>query len=125
MNYDIRKICVYFKNIHSRYYIDTNKIVYSSISPFINKITINGKRYNINGFRQTNLSKMNTTNKMLIKLLSFDGYFMLYNGEILQRIQTKIDQNGNSNIALINVNGNITRYDSQMLVEKVFGLNAN
>lgn len=108
MNYDIRKISMYFKEIHSRYYIDTNGVVYTSISRNTSRIMINGVRTNINNFRKNNIDKLNNTNKLIIVIPDTDNkYYLLNNGEILQRLLTRIDEIGLVDVNLIRVNGDI------------------
>ena len=51
MNYDIRKISDYIKNVHSRYYVDTNGVIYTSMSSSSDKVMVNGKRYNLKKIR--------------------------------------------------------------------------
>ena len=120
MNYDIRKICVYLNEVHSRYYIDTNGAVYTSISQSTNKIRYKNKVYNINSFRKTNLSKLNNTNKMIISIPFLEDYFMLNDGTILQRLHTKIDECKNTSIKLVCIDGEIKTYLISNLISKVF-----
>ena len=43
MNYDIRRLSDNFPRVHSRYYVDTNGVVYTSIAKDTNKITVEGR----------------------------------------------------------------------------------
>ena len=54
MNYDLRKISDTFKSVHSRYLIDNNGVVYTSLEEENNRIMVDGKRININLFRKVN-----------------------------------------------------------------------
>ena len=120
MNYDIRKICVYFNEVHSRYYIDTNGVVYTSVSLNTNKIRCKGRVYNINSFRKTNLSKLNNTNKMIISIPFLEEYFMLNDGTVLQRLHTKIDEHKNIYIRLVCIDDDIKIYKISNLISGVF-----
>lgn len=106
MNYDIRKISDYFKEIHSRYYIDTNGCVYTSISENVNRILVKGKWINTNLFKKNNLSKLNYTNKLIINIPNTDGkYFLKNDGKILHRLSTRIKDDGSVDVCLIKING--------------------
>lgn len=120
MVYDIRKVCSYFNNIHSRYYVDTNGIIYTSLSSHTNKIMIDGKYYNINGFRKSNLSIMNNTNKMLISIPFSNKYFLLNDGTILQRLYTRLDDTDRVDVSLISLDGKCNRYKVHRIVAGVF-----
>jgi len=92
--YDIRQINSYFQKVHSRYYIDTNSVIYTSIAAGTNKIMINGLRRNIAGWRKANISKLNRTNMQIILVPNSENkYYMLYDGTILQRMKTQYNQN--------------------------------
>ena len=90
MTYDIRKINIYIPTIHSRYYIDTNGVVYTSLGSTTTRVLINGERYNINGFRKANVSSLNSSSKMLMPIPFAKNYFLLYNGDILKRLSTRL-----------------------------------
>ena len=88
MNYDIRNICMYYPKIHSRYYIDTNGIVYTSLSKITNKIMIDGVRKNITSIKKTLLNDLNKTTKLICEIPNFPNYYILYNWlRILYQIQ--------------------------------------
>ena len=107
MNYDVKKINENFPYIHSRYYIDTNGIIYTSLSQNTNRIMVNGKRLNVNKFRKTILENLNRTNKMLIAVPETDKkYYMLYDGTVLQRLSTRIKENKQVTVCLMYINGN-------------------
>lgn len=93
MNYDIRNLSVYFPGIHSRYYIDTNGCVYTSLSPSLKKIMIDGKRYTITSFIQNHISELNKTDKQIMKMPFSKDYYLMYDGTVLQRLKTKITDN--------------------------------
>lgn len=104
--YDIRRISDYFKEVHSRYYVDVNGCVYTSLSEGTNRIMINGKRINISSFRKATLPLMNTSTKALVPIPNTQGYFLLYNGKILQRLKTMINSDTNEvNVSIIRVWG--------------------
>lgn len=92
MNYDIRKLCNSFKEIHSRYYIDTNGCVYTSLAPNTPKILVDGKRYSLISFKKNNIGKLNKTDKQIMELPMSGNYFLLYDGTILQRLKTAINE---------------------------------
>ena len=68
MNYDIRQLCVYFNDIHSRYYIDTNGSVYTSLSPRVKKVMIDGKRTTVTSFVNNVLPFLNRTDKQIERM---------------------------------------------------------
>lgn len=109
MNYDIRKICLYNNQIHSRYYIDTNGVVYTSLSFKTNRIMINNERKPINAIRNNLILNLNKTNKMICKIPNFENYYLLYNGEILQRLKTMVDSNNSVSINLVTVSDKIRK----------------
>ena len=107
MIFDIKKINDNFPNIHSRYYIDSNSVVYTSISRNNTRITVNGERRNINKFRKENLPKMNNTNKLIIEIPNSEHkYYMLNDGTILQRLNTLKRDNDTIYVHLISFDGN-------------------
>lgn len=111
--FDIRKISESVKEIHSRYYIDTCGNVYTSLSINTTRITVNGKRYNIGGWKNANLPLMNSTNKSIIRVepITEKGYFMLNNGLILQRLKTQVEIPGNSVfVSILAINSDVARH---------------
>ena len=108
MNYDIRRISDYLRNVHSRYYVDTNGVIYTSLSQNTRYICYNGKKINIRPLKQKYLNKLNKTNQMLCKIEEIDekSYFFLYDGTILQRLQTSLHEFDEVYVCLITVNGN-------------------
>ncbi|WJJ57781.1 HNH endonuclease [Staphylococcus phage 80A] len=106
MNYDIKKLNENFRNIHSRYYIDSNGVVYTSISQNTKKIFVEGRKVNINKFRRENITELNNTNKLIIKIPETNNkYYMLNDGTILQRIKTVKKTHGAIYVCLILVDG--------------------
>lgn len=106
MNYDIRKICQYFREVHSRYYIDTNGAVYTSISKNTTRIRIEGEVINIKFFKKENMGCFNNTNKLLISIPDTNNkYFLMNDGTILHRLSTRIDEIGCVDVSLIRVDG--------------------
>lgn len=106
MNYDIRNISVYFKEVHSRYYIDTNGVVYTSLGAGTSRIMIDGERININSFKKENITKLNNTNKQIIAIPNTENkYYLLNNGVVLQRLSTRIGDDGRVDVNLIRVDG--------------------
>lgn len=100
--YDIRKISDCFKEVHSRYYVDVNGCVYTSLSEGTTRIMVDGKRINISSFRKSTLPLMNTSTKALIPIPNAQGYFLMYNGKILQRLKTMIKTDTNEvNVSII------------------------
>lgn len=107
MNYDIRKISDYFREVHSRYFIDTNGCVYTSCGLNTNRILVDGERINMKLFRKNNMDKFNTTNKLIISIPNTKGrYYLKNDGLILHRLATKIDEIGQVDVCLIRVDGN-------------------
>lgn len=104
MNYDIRNISMYVGNIHSRYYIDTEGVVYTSLSGNTDRITINGERYNIKGFKKSNINKLNQNNQMMIELPYGHSYYLLYNGLILKRLSTRCNNKNEIDVCLTTLN---------------------
>lgn len=100
MDYDIRNISIYVGKIHSRYFIDTNGVVYTSISNDTYKIMIDGVNYNIRNFVKSNIQKLNMCN-MMMKLPYGSDYFLCYNGLVLKRIATRIDKNNVVDVSLV------------------------
>lgn len=103
--YDIRQLCLYFPSIHSRYYIDTNGIVYSSLSPNTKRISINGENYNLTNWKNENLKKLDKWNNMLIRFKD-TNYFLLYDGTILKRLKTIISERDEVSVSIITVDRN-------------------
>lgn len=99
--YDIRKISDYFREVHSRYYIDTNGIVYTSISASTQYFYVQGVRYNINKYKT--LSKQ--VDSLLFKIEKTD-YFVLNNQIILKRLSTRLRENNEVDVCLMRLNGN-------------------
>lgn len=100
MNYDIRKLCNYFPEIHSRYYIDTNGCVYTSLAPNTKKFFQNGKRYSVSSFVRNNITKLNKTDKQIIAIPDCKNYYLLYDGTILQRLKTSLNE---PNVVVVNL----------------------
>lgn len=122
MNYDLRQICIYIPEIHSRYYIDTNGVVYTSLAEGNKRIMIDGKKYNINHLKKDALLKLNNTNDQLLQLKDFPKYFIKNDGKILQRLWTRIDERNVVEVCLITLHGNPkgTYYRLSRLMAKVF-----
>ena len=106
MIYDIRNISLYVNKIHSRYYIDTNAVVYTSISGDTNRIMIDGIRYNIKSFIKTNKHLLNKNDNMIIKLPYGKNYFLLYDGTILKRLNTRKTKTKEIDVCLMTLGGN-------------------
>lgn len=122
MNYDIRNISVYFREIHSRYYIDTNGVVYTSLSPKTTRIMINNIRTNINDFKIKNYNNLDKNINMIIQYKNTD-YFLLYDGTMLKRLKTTLTEKGEvcvSIIRVINGNGTGNKYFVHRLVAGCF-----
>ena len=119
--FDIKRINCSFKNVHSRYYIDTNGVVYTSISRNTKRIMVKGKVLNMNKFRNDNLSSMNNTTRMLIEVPNTNHeYYMLNDGSILQRLKTTIKNNNEVYVCLILIDGN-SRGNYKLLSRLVAG----
>lgn len=128
MNYDIRNISLYVPIIHSRYFIDTNGVVYTSLSGTTNRIMINGKRYNISGFKKTNLHLLNRNNNMMVQLPYSNAYFLLYDGTVLKRLSTRINSKKEVDVCLTTLGGRDkgNRWIIHRLMGRVFlGLDFN
>lgn len=104
MNYDIRQLCIYFKDIHSRYYIDTNGSVYTSLAPSVKKVMIDGKRITVTAFINNTLPFLNRTDKQIERMPFSKDYFLLYDGTILQRLKTRVKENGEIVVSLVCTN---------------------
>ena len=106
MNYDIRRLSDNFPRVHSRYYVDTNGVVYTSIAKNTNRIIVEGRRINVNRFRKSNLGSLNRTTKMMIAIPETNNkYYLLYDGTILQRLWTRVRENNVVTVCLICVDG--------------------
>lgn len=106
MNYDIRNISQYFREVHSRYFIDTNGSVYTSLSKNTSRIVIEGEVKNIKSFKKEKANYFNNTNKLLISILDTNNkYFLMNDGTVLHRISTRIDEIGCVDVSLIRVDG--------------------
>lgn len=105
MIYDIRNISVYVPTIHSRYYIDTNACVYTSIGGDNNRILVNGIRYNINGFKKSNLHFLNRSDNMIIPFPQAPNYFLMYDGSFLKRLSTRITDKNEVDVCLMTLYG--------------------
>ena len=106
MNYDIRNICQYFREVHSRYFIDTNGVVYTSLSKNTTRIRISNDVINIKSFKKENINYFNNTNKLLIYIQNNENkYFLMNDGTILHRLSTRIDEIGCVDVSLIRVDG--------------------
>ena len=107
MNYDIRRLSDNFPRVHSRYYVDTNGVVYTSIAKDTNKITVEGRRMSVNRFRKSNEESLNRTTKMMVAIPETNNkYYLLYDGTILQRLWTKVKENNEVTVCLICIDGN-------------------
>ena len=115
MNYDIRQLCIAFPEIHSRYYADTNGVVYTSIAAETQKIMIDGKRISTRTFKNNNLCKLNRTDKQIMKLPYADNYFMLYDGTILQRLKTNIRDTNQVTVNLVCLTSRKQFYVSRLI----------
>ena len=104
MNYDIRQLCTYFPEIHSRYYVDTNGCVYTSLSPNTKRIMVDGQRVTVTTFVNNALPHLNRTNRQLEKFPIAKDYFLLYDGTILQRLKTTIKDNDEVVVRLVCMN---------------------
>lgn len=122
MNYDIRQICNYMPEIHSRYYIDTNGVVYTSMSENTKRIMVDGIRININKLKKQLMTKLDTTNNQIINLTGFPKYFLKNDGKILQRLATRCDESGVVDVCLITLNNRTkgVRYKIHRLMAYVF-----
>ena len=104
--FDIRKISTGFREVHSRYYVDTNGVVYTSLSPSTKKIMIGGKIFSLGAFINENLRTLDKNTKMLCRFQDTE-YFLMYDGTILRRMKTQINKQGEVVVSLIRVyNGN-------------------
>lgn len=119
MVYDIRNISNYIPNVHSRYFIDTNGIIYTSISARTSRITINGTLYNINGFKKSNLSLLSRSNP-IISLPKANNYFLLYDGTILKRMKTRINKNNEVDVSLTWLDDS-HKNNSRIVVHRIMG----
>lgn len=120
--YDIRKISEVFREVHSRYYVDTNGVTYTSLSPSTNRITINGEKIAIGGFKSENLRKLDKNANMMVRFKETD-YFLLYDGTILKRLKTILNKGITPCVSIITVTkGNSTGnyYSIARLVAGVF-----
>ena len=123
--YDIRNISIYFKEIHSRYYIDSNSVFYTSMSPNARRIMIDGIRYNINSWRKSLISQLNKSGRqlLLLPIPNNKKYFLRYDGTIFQKLATRIHPNNRITICLMRVhsgNQNGNHYEIQRLVAGCF-----
>lgn len=106
MNYDIRNISQYFREVHSRYFIDTNGSVYTSLSKNTTRIVIEGEVKNIKSFKKEKENYFNNTNKLLVLIPGTNNkYFLMNDGIVLHRLSTRIDEIGCVDVSLIRVDG--------------------
>lgn len=104
MNYDIRNISQYFREVHSRYFIDTNGSVYTSLSKNTTRIRIENDVINIKSFKKESLNCFNNTNKLLISIPNTNNkYFLMKDGTVLHRLSTRVDEIGCVDVSLIRV----------------------
>ena len=122
MIYDIRNISFYINTIHSRYYIDTTGTIFTSLGGDTNRIMIDGVRYNISGFKRSNLHLLNKSNKMIMRLPQSANYFLLYDGTILKRLSTRRNSKNEIDVSLTTLNGRDkgTRWSVSRLMGFVF-----
>ena len=123
MNYDLRRISDYFREVHSRYYIDTNGVVYTSFCGDTSRVIIDGKYVNINPFKKKSKGKFNKTNKILITIPNTNNkYYLKNDGTILQRLATRVDAMGVVDVCLVRVDSNMTsnRYKLHRLLAGCF-----
>jgi hypothetical protein len=107
MVYDIKKINENFPNVHSRYFIDTNGVVYTSMTSGDGRIMVDGERISIKKFKRDNLPNMNTTTKLILPIpKTSNKYFMLNDGTILQRLKTNLGTHNVVRVCLITLDGN-------------------
>lgn len=106
MNYDIRRISDYIKCIHSRYYVDTNGVIYTSMTNHRDRVMVDGKYYFLKKTRNKYLPNLNRTTNMIaeIKEIPNGKYYFLYDGTILHRLSTRKYDDGTVDVSLMSVN---------------------
>ena len=109
MNYDIRNLSNSFKEIHSRYYIDTNGVIYTSMSRGTTKIMIDGEIIRVTSLRRKLLEELNNTNNQIIRLPNTKDYFLMNDGTILQRLKTHVNDKKEVTVSLIRTHGGNSR----------------
>lgn len=120
--YDIRQICMYNRSIHSRYYIDTNGVVYSSLSPNTTKIMIEGVKYNITSWKKQQLNLLNKWNNLIIRFKE-TNYFLMYDGTVLKRLKTMVSESNEVSVSIITIdrdNKTGSYFSVSRLVAQVF-----
>lgn len=116
MSYDIRKISLYFNEVHSRYFIDTNCCVYTSLGSNAERVMVDGKYIRVVKFRNRMLSEMNNSNKLVVPIPETKNkYFMMNDGTILRRLSTRMEDNGAIDVSLIRVFGGSDRGNRYLL----------
>lgn len=106
--YDIRNISNYFKEVHSRYWIDINCVVYTSLAVNNYRIMINGARINYRNWVRQNIVTLNQCSNPIIPIPDTNNeYYLLYNGLVLKRVSTRCsrDNSYRVDVALIRVYG--------------------
>ena len=119
--FDIRQICSTFKEVHSRYYVDTNGTIYTSLSPSTSRVTINGERVAISGFKNENLRRLDKNSQMMVRFEESE-YFLLYDGTILRRMKTQINPQGEIVVSIIRVRNGNERGNSYTVSRLVAGV---
>ena len=103
--YDLRQISNYVHSIHSRYWIDTNGSVYTSIQNGNYRIMINGNLKNVRCFVNENLSKTNTSDRQILPIEGCENYFLKNDGNVLKRLATRVDTIGVVDVCLTTLMG--------------------
>ena len=119
--FDIRQICSAFKEVHSRYYVDTTGTVYTSLSPSTSRVTINGERVIITSFRNENLRRLDKNSQMMARFRESE-YFLLYDGTILKRMKTQVNPRGEIVISIMRVRNGNKRGNSYTVARLVAGV---
>lgn len=119
--FDIRKISTGFREVHSRYYVDTNGTIYTSLSPSTSRVTINGEGVAISGFRNENLRRLDKNSQMMVRFEKSE-YFLLYDGTILKRMKTHINRHGEVVVTIMRVRNGHKHGNSYTVARLVAGV---
>lgn len=119
--FDIRKISDVFREVHSRYYVDTNGSVYTSLSPKTSRITVKGKLVSIGGFRSENLRRLDKNANMIVRFEDTE-YFLLYDGTILKRLKTILSKGKIPSVSIMRVYGGNNTGNHYIIARLVAGV---
>ena len=87
---DVRRISHYFREVYSRYFIDSNGVVYTSLGVGTHRVMVAGERVSISGWCHNNVRLLDAQGELMAAIPQAPGYYLLYTGAILQRLKTRL-----------------------------------